>query len=511
MKIQGVCDHADLGPLGSIVNMRGLQRQIEILQSMGCNAIRTSHNPPAPELLDLCDKMGLVVMDEMFDCWARQKTPYDYHLLFNDWSEMDGRMLLYRDRNHPSIVMWSVGNEIGEADSPAGQTIAKRLTAFCHEVGSDASRYIRAQQLRLRIQRLSEHHGCLRLQLSAQRRQQFPDVHRVSRGQSEQDGLSAAKAPRALSTRGVYAFPPPDQFNNKSGGATPNGQMSSYDLYAPPWACPPDWEWKAQDMSGVAAGEFVWTGFDYLGEPTRNGAGGRGRGGFDGGGPQARSSYFGIIDLAGFPKDRFYLYQARWRPELTMAHILPHWTWPDRAGQVTPVHVYTSGDEAELFLNGKSLGRKKPAQYEYRLRWDDVVYEPGELRVVAYKKGQRWADDVVRSAGPGTSLKLAADRGQIADGGKDLSFITVSIVDKDGHLAPNADNRLNFTIEGPGEIAGVDNGDPTNLEAFKSATHPAFGGMCLVIVRGKRGQTGTITLRATADGLNAGSVVVSAK
>lgn len=533
-KIRGVCDHADLGALGTIVSYRGLQRQIEILQGMGCNAIRTSHNPPAPELLELADKMGMIVMDEMFDCWARQKTPNDYHLLFPDWSEKDGRMLIRRDRNHPSVVFWSIGNEIPEADSAAGMAIAKRLAALCHE--EDPTRAVTSARNSYNsgfngYQNIMDVFGFNYLRNASNNFQMFV----AFRDANPNKMVFSSESASTISTRGVYAFPPPDQFNNKGGGGTPDGQMSSYDLYAPAWACPPDWEWHAEDLAGNVAGEFVWTGFDYLGEPTRNGAG-TGRGGFPRGGPatnpstraggaaprgggrgrgpagpEARSSYFGIIDLAGFPKDRYFLYMSRWRPDFPMAHILPHWNWPERVGiaDPTPVHVYTSGDSAELFLNGKSLGKKTKAQYEYRLEWDDVKYEPGELKVVAYKNGKEWATDTVKTTGPAAKVLLKPDRSTIAADGADLSFVTVSIADSDGLIVPRSMNPLNFSLTGPGEIVAVDNGDPNSLVPFQSKQMKAFNGLCLVIIRSKAGEIGPITLSAQSDGLQSAQATVT--
>jgi beta-galactosidase len=571
MKLNGVCDHADLGALGTVSNVRGFQRQLEILKEMGGNAIRTSHNPPAPELLDVADKMGFVVMDEMFDCWANQKTPNDYHYLFPDWSEKDARMLIRRDRNHPSVIMWSIGNEIGEADSPAGFEIAKRLGGICHD--EDPTRPVTSARNSYNsgfngYQDLMDVFGFNYLRNQSDNFQMyiaFRDAH-------PEKMVFSSESASCISTRGEYLFPPMDQFYNKGGGGTPDGQMSSYDLYAPNWACPPDWEWHAEDLSGVAAGEFVWTGFDYLGEPTRNGGGGGGGrggargargaatgpadatagapatapapgarrgGGFAGGAPGARSSYFGIIDLAGFPKDRYYLYQSRWRPDLPMAHILPHWNWADRVGQVTPVMVYTSGDEGELFLNGKSLGRHKKGEHgvvqlnapttapaggrgfggggamykidNYRLIWDDVVYEPGELKVVTYKNGKEWATATMKTTGPASKVALKPDRSTIANDGADLSFVTVSVADNSGAMVPRSMNTLKFEVSGPGEIVAVDNGDPNSMVPFQSKEMKAFNGLCLVIVRAKPGQSGTITLRATSEGLAAGETPITAK
>jgi beta-galactosidase len=277
--------------------------------------------------------------------------------------------------------------------------------------------------------------------------------------------------------------------------------MSSYDLSAPPWATIPDTEFKAQDENPFVAGEFVWTGFDYLGEPTP----------YDAPNAPSRSSYFGIVDLAGFKKDRFYLYQAHWRPDLPMAHIVPQcWNWPDRVGQVTPVFVYTSGDSAELFLNGKSLGLVKKQPYEYRLRWNDVKYEPGELKVIAYKNGKKWATDMIQTTGPARKLALQADRREIQVGGQDLSFVTLTVEDKHGRMVPNANNTIHFEISGPGEIVATDNGDATDLVSFSSPERRAFNGLCLAIVRAKAGQTGTIKLTASADNLKAADVLIKA-
>ena len=309
-----------------------------------------------------------------------------------------------------------------------------------------------------------------------------------------------------ISTRGEYTFPVATGFGaiagRDSGEDVTNHQMSSYDLYYPEWATSPEMVFDAQQEYSFVGGEFVWTGWDYLGEPTPFNS--------------SRSSYFGIIDLAGFKKDRFFLYQAHWRPDFKMAHILPHWNWPERADLKdangkpvpTPVHVYTSGDEGELFLNGKSLGRKKKGPRDFRLRWDDVIYSPGTLKVVTYKNGHKWATDEMKTAGPAASLALQADRNKIAADGKDLSFITVTIKDKSGVMNPRANNRIYFDLEGPGEIVATDNGDPTNMELFQSHDRAAFNGLCLVIVRGMADKPGTVKVAATADGLKLGTASV---
>jgi beta-galactosidase len=310
--------------------------------------------------------------------------------------------------------------------------------------------------------------------------------------------IFSSETASALSSRGEFIFPVTAStsaaIGPNSGEDRQRHQVSAYELYAAAFGSSPDRVFNSQEKHPYVGGEFAWTGWDYLGEPTP----------FD----SSRSSYSGLIDLAGFKKDRFYLYQAHWRPDFTMAHILPHWTWPERVGQVTPVHVFTSGDEAELFLNGQSLGRKKKDVYEYRLRWDEVVYQPGALRVVAYKNGKLWATDEMKTAGEAAELKLEPDRAEIRADGKDLSFVTVTVTDKTGVTAPRADDRVHFAIEGPGEIVATDNGDPTSFESFQSHERKAFNGLCLAIVRGISGQPGKIRLTAKAEGLKIGATSI---
>jgi len=484
--LNGVCDHSDLGALGSAINTRGLERQVEILKGMGCNAIRTSHNPPSPELLDICDRMGMLVMDESFDCWQRSKQARsggnDYARIFDAWHERDWRAELRRDRNHPSIILWSIGNEVGEQSRTNGFWIGAELTAIAHQ--EDPTRPTTSANSDVN----SGYNGF------AANEDVFgynykPWEYGKFREANPNQPLFGSETASCISSRGEYFFP---VSTNKAGGMSDH-QMSSYDLYAPRWATPPDTEFTGQDKYPFVAGEFVWTGFDYLGEPTP----------YD---RTSRSSYFGIIDLAGFPKDRFYLYQARWRPDLPMAHILPHWNWPDRTNQVTPVHVYTSGDSAELFLNGKSLGRKTKGPFEYRLHWDDVVYQPGTLKVVAYKNGRKWATDVMKTTGSAAKLTLQADRTKIAADGQDLSYITVTVADRKGLLVPRSKNHIKFEIKGPGEIVVTDNGDATSFESFQAPEHNAYNGLALVIVRAKAGQPGTIRLKAEADGLKTATI-----
>lgn len=511
--IQGVCDHHDLGALGAALNVRALERQLELLREMGCNAIRTSHNPPAPELLDLCDRMGFLVMDESFDCWFGAKKPADYHLLFGDWHEKDLRALVRRDRNHPSIVLWSVGNEIREQGEPEGWKVAAHLTAIVRE--EDMTRSTVAA-----FNNTASGYNGFQTAVGVTGFNYKPTEYPVFHRSAPQLPVIGSETSSCVSSRGEYFFPVSE---NKAEGRA-DFQVSSYDLYAPRWAFPPDVEFKGLDEAPFAAGEFVWTGFDYLGEPTPYNADTSNLLNFTDPAQQARvaqelaevkkikvpsrSSYFGIIDLAGFKKDRFFIYQAHWRQELPMAHILPHWNWPDRVGQVTPVHVYTSGDEAELFLNGQSLGRKQRGPREYRLRWDDVKYQPGELRVVAYRGGKKWAEDVVRTAGAAAKLALTADRSALRADGSDLAFITVAIADREGVMVPRAKNRVAFTVSGPGEIIATDNGDATSFESFQSPARAAYNGLALVIVRTKSGVPGAITVHASSPNLAGAEVTV---
>jgi beta-galactosidase len=501
VKLNGVCNHHDLGALGTAVNYRALERQLEILAEMGCNAIRTSHNPPAPELLDLADKMGFLIMDEAFDVWERRKTVNDYHLVYPQWHEQDLRVLLRRDRNHPSVIMWSIGNEVGEqTGGAAGAAIAKQLVSICHEEdptrptisGMNSARANSPFPAPIELVGLNYQGTTVRGATP-----QYPVFHEAFPDKL----VVGAETASTLSSRGVYTFPVVSGLGTpasaRAGEDVANRHVSSYDLYSAPWSYSPDREFISQETYPYVGGEFVWTGFDYIGEPTPFNA--------------SRSSYFGIIDLAGFKKDRFYIYQAYWRPDYPMAHILPHWTWPERVGQVTPVHVYTSGDEAELFLNGKSLGRKKKVfdtpgqsidgQPAYRIRWDDVAYEPGELKVVAYKDGKEWATDIMRTAGDASQMNLKPDRDVISADGYDLSFVTLMVQDSNGIMVPRANNLIHFSVSGPGEIVATDNGDPTDFNVFPSQERNAFNGLALVIIKAKRNQTGSIVITAESEDL----------
>ncbi|MFT4249553.1 MAG: beta-galactosidase GalB, partial [Pseudomonas sp.] len=497
--LRGVNLHHDLGALGAAFNLRAAQRQLEILRDIGVNAIRMAHNPPDPQLLELTDAMGLLVIDEVFDSWERGKTPLDFHLVFPDWHEPDLRAMLRRDRNHPSVIAWSVGNEVGEQyTGEEGAAIARRLVAIAH--AEDSTRPVTAAMNYAKpdmplpaaldliglnyqgegIRQDPEFDGTERIRTPPQ----YDAFHARFPGKA----IVSTETASALSSRGVYLFPVAPgasaPVRDGRGGDPGARQVSAYELYAVDFGSSADKVFAALDHHPFVAGEFVWTGFDYLGEPTP----------YYG----ARSAYSGILDLAGFPKDRYWLYQARWRPELPMAHLLPHWTWPGREGQVTPVHVFTSGDEAELFVNGVSQGRRKKGPYEYRLRWDQVVYQPGELRVQAYKNGRPWAQETVRTAGPAARLELRADRGAIRGDGRDLAFVTARVLDARGVPVPTANLRLRFDIDGAGEIVATDNGDPTDMTAFPSPARAAFNGLALAIVRGRPGRAGPATLRVAA-------------
>lgn len=507
--LQGVNQHHDLGPLGAAFNTRAAERQIEILQEMGTNAIRSAHNPPAPELLELTDRMGVLVMNESFDVWERRKTPLDFHLIFPDWYEQDMRALVRRDRNHPSVIMWSTGNEVGEQyTGEAGAEWSRTLTAIVHE--EDPTRPVTAsmnyakppmefpgtmdiislnyQGEGIRYAPEYEHlEGITTHPLYNSFREAYPDKVILS-----------SENAAALSSRGTYLFPVVDAesapVSDGVGGDPENYYVCSYELYTAPFGSSADRVFRSLEQHPFVSGGFVWSGWDYIGEPTPY---------YD-----ARSSYFGVIDLAGFKKNRFYLYQSHWRQDHPMVHILPHWNWPDRLGEVTSVHVFTSGDEVELFLNGESLGRKHRGEYEYRLRWDNVLYEPGELRAVAYKDGEQWDETTVQTTDEPAKLYAEADRDKIKANGYDLSFITVEIRDKNDLFVANAKNHIRFSIDGPGEIVATESGDPTNFTPFPSHEREAFNGLALVIVRGIPNESGTITVRAESDGLETAEVIV---
>ena len=504
-KLNGVCNHHDLGALGTAVNRRATERQLQIMQSMGVNAIRTSHNPPSPELLELCDRMGLVVMDEAFDMWRIPKVKNGLSKFFDEWYERDLRDLIHRDRNHPSVIFWSIGNEIPEQGKPEGGILAKRLTDICHE----------EDRTRPTTSAFDNPDGAIKNELAANvdvpgfnykptRYAEFQAAHPTW-------VIYGSETESCVSSRGVYHLP------MKLEMRTPDLQVSSYDIEAPPWAYCQDVEFTYQQDLKNILGEFVWTGFDYLGEPTPYGS----RKDWP-----SRSSYFGVVDLAGFPKDRFYSYKSFWTAQPTV-HVFPHWNWAGHEGEKIPVMVYTNAQDVELFLNGKSIGRKRLGvdtfempvgknvskdgvfTSKYRLMWE-VPYEAGELKAIGYRDGKEFAADTVKTAGAPTRVILSPDRKAIGADGEDLSFVTVRIEDKDGNFCPQADNLVNFKLDGPATIAGVDNGNAASVEPFQADYRKAFNGLALLILRSENGKPGKIRVTASSAGLQAGEAQIEA-
>ena len=512
-KIKGVCLHHDLGPLGAAVNKAALIRQIKMMKEMGCDAIRTSHNMPSQMQMDVCDSLGMMVMAESFDMWRYPKCKNGYSRFFDDWADRDVTNLVVANRNHPSIVMWSIGNEIPEQSSADGRLLSIRLQGLCHLL--DPTRPVTQGMDRVDnafangiAQAMDVPGFNYRLHKYAEGIKQLP-----------QGFLLGSETASTVSSRGVYKFPVEitdnSQYSSWAPGYDPNaiktadGQCSGYDVEYCAWSNLPDDDWRWQDDYPWVIGEFVWTGFDYLGEPTP----------YDEYWP-SRSSYFGICDLAGLPKDRYFLYRSRWNKDQHTIHLLPHWTWPKRKGQVTPVYCYTDYPEAELFINGKSQGRIKkqndltpldsyPSPQDknrldrYRLRWNDVKYEPGELKVVVYDEmGKNCGEEVVRTAGRPHHLQLdvwtqQSERSPLTShlspltshlsplkaDGQDLAFVTVSLVDKDGTLIPDAQDQLTFDVQGAGTFRAVCNGDATSLEPFTQPTMKLFNGQLVVVVQ----------------------------
>ena len=496
-KIKGVCLHHDLGPLGAAENKAALIRQIKMMKEMGCDAIRTAHNMPSTMQMEICDSLGMMVMAESFDMWIYPKCKNGYAKFFKEWSDKDITNLVKHHRNHPSIIMWSIGNEIPEQWSKEGMEIAKHLQDICHQY--DPSRPV--------TQGMDRAEDALKSGFA-----QVMDVpgfnYRVHKyykniEQLPQGFLLGSETASTVSSRGVYKFPV--QVRASSNNPYADGQCSSYDTEYCSWSNLPDDDWKMQDDYSWVIGEFVWTGYDYLGEPTP----------YDTYWP-SRSSYFGICDLAGLPKDRYYMYRARWNEHQHTTHLLPHWNWKGREGQVTPVYCYTDGVEGELFVNGKSQGRvrkdKSSRLDRYRLRWNNVKYEPGEIRVVTYNQyGDKVGEDVKRTAGEPAQMKFSVetpDHEPIAcmvEGctdehnvllnadGKDLAFITVSLLDKDGNECPLADDELTFEVKGAGTFKAACNGDATSLEPFTQPHMRLFSGKLVIVVQSKA-QKGDIIL-----------------
>jgi beta-galactosidase len=494
-KFKGVCLHHDLGPLGAAINKAALKRQIQIMKDMGANAIRSSHNMPSHEQLELCDEMGMLFMAESFDEWAKAKVKNGYNRFFNEWAEKDVVNLVRATRNHPCIVMWSSGNEVPDQWGNEGVKRAKWLQDIFHR--EDPTRPVTVGMDQV-ANTLKNGFGAIidipglnyRLPLYDEAYERFP-----------QGFILGSETASTVSSRGVYKFPV-EEFKQKTYD---DFQSSSYDLEACSWSNVPDEDFVWQDDYEWVIGEFVWTGFDYLGEPTP----------YNEAWP-SRSSYFGICDLAGLPKDRFYLYRSRWNTEDETLHILPHWNWEGREGETTPVFVYTNYNSAELFVNGVSQGvqtktKELSKQHRYRLMWMDVRYEPGTLKVVAFDEaGKPVAEKEMHTAGKPHHLQLSADRETISADGKDLSYITVSVVDKDGNLCPNADNQLNFNVSGAGTFKVVCNGDATSLEMFHLPTMKTFSGQLVVTVQASE-NPGEINLEVKGKGLKTGNIAILSK
>ena len=509
LKFQGACLHHDLGPLGAAVNEAAMRRQIRTMQDMGVNAIRTSHNMPAPEFVRLCDEMGMPVMAESFDCWAQAKVPNGYNLDFNEWHERDLTNLLHQFRNSPSVIMWSIGNEVPEQPSLDGAKLAYRLQEICHR--EDPTRPV--------TNGMDNPLGVLKSGMATTldipgfnyRPFLYDSAHKVL----PQGFLLGSETCSTVSSRGVYKFP----VVRKSMAKYPDHQSSGYDVEHCGWSNLPEDDFIRQEDDDWSMGEFIWTGIDYLGEPTP----------YYSDWP-SHSSLFGAVDLAGLPKDRFYLYRSHWKKDAETLHILPHWTWPGREGEVTPIFVYTNYPEAELFINGKSQGRQRKdrsikiedtenedsqkaftRQKRYRLMWMDTKYEPGEVKVVAYDEaGKAVATQTVRTAGRPHHLELNADRSTISPDGKDISFVTVRIVDKDGNLVPDDGRLLNFKVTGAGSFRAAASGNPASLDAFHLPRHHVFSGQLVALVQSAE-RAGEAVLTVSAKGLPSASIRIQVK
>ncbi len=493
VKIKGVCNHHDLGCLGAAVNERAIERQLELLKAMGCNGIRTSHNPPAPELLNLCDKMGFIVMDEAFDMWKKNKTPFDYALDWDVWHQRDLTDQIKRDRNHPSVIIWSIGNEVLEQWDSSGIQITAELvrivksldttrpvTAACNPPGP-FNNVVKSGVLDL-----------IGYNYAHNEYEKFPDNYPDRK-------FIATETTSGLMTRGYYDMPSdsirrwPVRWDIPFRGGNPDNTVSAYDNVSAPWGSTHEETWKIIKKHNYLSGMFIWTGFDYLGEPTPYGW-------------PSRSSYFGIIDLAGFPKDVYFMYQSEWTDKPVL-HIFPHWNWKEN--QLIDLVVYTNCEEVELFLNDKSQGTKMKGTEDLRLTWR-LNYTPGTIKAVGRNQGATILEKTLKTAGQPARLLLKPDRSTIKADGKDLSFITVEVLDKEGNPVPYADNLIKFSVKGNAFITGVDNGDPVSHDPFKADFRKAFYGKCLVVIRSGK-YTGKAVVSATSEGLEPASVIINMK
>ena len=495
-KFQGVCNHHDLGPLGAAINVAALRHQLTLLKEMGCDAIRTSHNMPAPELVELCDEMGFMMMLEPFDEWDIAKCDNGYHRFFNEWAEKDMVNMLRQYRNNPCVVMWSIGNEVPTQWSPEGYKVAKFLQDICHR--EDPTRPVTCGMDQVKSVLANGFAAMLDIPGLNYRAHLYDEAYE----RLPQNIILGSETSSTVSSRGVYKFP----VERKAGAMYDDHQSSSYDLEYCNWSNIPDIDFARAEDHEWTIGQFVWTGFDYLGEPSP----------YDTNAWPNHSSMFGIIDLASIPKDRYYVYRSVWNKEAETLHILPHWNWEGREGEKTPVFVYTNYPSAELFINGKSYGRQTKhkngtVENRYRLMWHDAVYQPGEVRVVAYdEQGNPVAEKTVRTAGKPHHIELVTDRSSLQADGKDLAYVTLRIVDKDGNLCPNDGRLVSFKVKGAGKYRASANGDPTCLDLFHKPEMHAFGGMLTVIVQSGE-KTGEIELQATAKGIKTGTIRIPVK
>ena len=518
VQIKGVCEHHDLGALGAAFHARAYERKIEILKNMGCNSIRMTHNPPAPEVLDLCDKHGILVIDELFDIWEQQK--YDkvngYHIYWPEWWRRDVANFMLRDRNHPCIIAWSGGNEVPELGTARGREVSSMLRAEMRKYDETRPYTVGSNNPDSVTNGFAQTVDVFGFNYK-------PDMYGLFRQKHPNQPVYASETNSCVASRDTYFFP----LSWKVDGGARNFHVSSYGLFAPAWGTSPDIEMHALQKNPHVAGEYVWTGFDYLGEPTPYNQDASNIGNFQGASEEekqaameqlrrmgnkapSRSSYFGIIDLAGFPKDNYYLYRSHWLPEEKTCHILPHWNWEGREGEVTPVMVFSSGDEAELFLNGKSLGVRTRGQgpvytqklevckNAYRFVWEDVVYKPGTLTVKVKKKGRAWATAQRSTTGPAQKVEAMVDRQTLLNDGYDLAYISLSLVDQKGNVVPTDSREVDFEISGPAELVGFCNGNQTDHTCMQSKSQSFFNGRMIAIVRSKRGECGEAVVSVKA-------------
>lgn len=497
-KFKGVCNHHDLGPLGAAVNRSALRHQIELLKDMGVNAIRTAHNMPAPELVELCDELGMMLMIEPFDDWSfRPKSPNGYGSVFNDWAEKDITNMVEHYRNAPSVVMWSIGNEVPSQWGPDGVEELVMLQDLVHKL--DPTRPVTCGMDQIRAVLDNGFAAALDIPGFNYKPQHYEDAY----AKLPQKMILGSETASTVSSRGVYHFPV--EFKERNVVMHPDNQSNSYDNETCSWSNTPDIDFAMDDDKDWVMGQFVWTGFDYLGEPSP----------YDTDAWPSHSSVFGIIDLASLPKDRYYLYRSKWNETDTTLHILPHWNWKGREGEVTPVFVYTNFPKAELFINGKSQGvrEKNDSTYQnrYRLMWMDTRYEPGEVKVVAYDAaGNKAAERVMRTAGKAHHLVVTPNRNELKADGDDLVYFTVQVADKDGNIVPTDNRMVKFSVSGAGEFEATANGDPTCLLPFQNPEMKLFSGAATAIARSGK-NPGTLTFKATAPGVKPATVTVQVK